>query len=47
MSLIFASHLTGEILTWALPVGIVLAVVLYWTLIMRRRSSGARTGKVE
>lgn len=47
MNLILASHLTGEILTWALPVGMVLAVILYWTLIVRRRSAGARSGKVE
>jgi cytochrome c-type biogenesis protein CcmH/NrfF len=48
MSLIVASHfLTGELLTWALPIGILLAVGLYWTLLLRRRSAGARTGKVE
>ena len=48
MSLIVASQfLTGEILTWALPVGMLLAVILYWALLLRRRSAGARTGKVE
>ena len=43
-----ASHmLTGEILTWAIPVGLLLVVGLYWSLLLRRRATGARTGKVE
>lgn len=43
-----ASHmLTGEILTWAIPVGLLLVVGLYWSLLLRRRTAGARTGKVE
>ncbi len=48
MSLIAASHfLTGELLTWAMPIGTLIAVGLYWALLLRRRSAGARTGKIE
>jgi len=48
MSLIVASHfLAGALLTWAMPIGVLIAVGLYWALLLRRRSAGARTGKVE
>lgn len=48
MDAILASHfLAGSLLTWALPVGLVILVGLYWGLLLRRRSTGARTGKVE
>jgi hypothetical protein len=48
MSLIVASHfLAGSLLTFALPVGTLIAVGLYWALLLRRRSNGARGGKVE
>lgn len=48
MSLILASHfLAASLLTLLLPVGILVAVGLYWALLLRRRSAGARTGKVE
>ena len=48
MSLIAASHfLAGSLLTLALPIGTLVAVGLYWALLLRRRSSGTRTGKVE
>ena len=30
-----------------LPVGLVVLVGLYWGLLLRRRSTGARSGKVE
>jgi hypothetical protein len=43
-----ASHfLAGSILTLVLPVGLLVAVGIYWALLLRRRSSGARSGKVE
>jgi hypothetical protein len=43
-----AAHvLTGEVLTWAFPIALVLVVGLYWGLLLRRRSAGARTGKVQ
>jgi cytochrome c-type biogenesis protein CcmH/NrfF len=42
-----SSFLTGEILTWALPIGLLVVVGVYWALLLRRRSAGARTGKVE
>lgn len=48
MHTVLASHLfAGEILTLVLPVGVLIAVALYWSLLLRRRSSGARSGKVE
>lgn len=42
-----SNFLTGEILTWALPIGLLVLVGLYWGLLLRRRAAGARTGKVE
>lgn len=48
MTAILASHfLAGAVLSWALPVGLVVIVGVYWMLLLRRRSPGARTGKVE
>lgn len=47
MSLIASHFLTGAILTLVLPVGLLVVVGLYWALLVRRRSAGARTGKVE
>jgi cytochrome c-type biogenesis protein CcmH/NrfF len=48
MSLVFGSHfLAGALLSWALPIGLLIAVGLYWALLLRRRTAGARTGKVE
>jgi cytochrome c-type biogenesis protein CcmH/NrfF len=46
--MIVASHfLTGALLTWAMPIGLLLAVGIYWALLLWRRAAGARTGKVE
>ena len=48
MSIVAASHfLAGSLLTLALPIGTLVAVGLYWALLLRRRSAGARSGKVE
>jgi cytochrome c-type biogenesis protein CcmH/NrfF len=48
MRLIVASHfLAGSLLTWALPIGLVVVVGLYWAVLLKRRSAGARTGKME
>jgi cytochrome c-type biogenesis protein CcmH/NrfF len=48
MHVILASHfLAGAILSWALPIGLLVAIGVYWLLLLRRRSPGARTGKVE
>lgn len=48
MTVLASSHmLTGEILTWAMPIGLLVIVGLYWALLLRRRSAGARTGRVE
>jgi hypothetical protein len=48
MSLILTSHfLTASLLTLLLPVGLLVVVGLYWAVLLRRRSAGGRTGKVE
>jgi uncharacterized membrane protein YdfJ with MMPL/SSD domain len=45
---ILASHfLAGSILTLVLPVGLLIAVGVYWALLLRRRSAGARSEKIE
>ncbi len=48
MHTIVASHfLTASILTLVLPVGLLIAVGIYWAVLLRRRAAGARSGKVE
>jgi hypothetical protein len=48
MHMIVASHfLAGSILTLVLPVGLLIVVGIYWAILLRRRSAGARSGKVE
>ena len=48
MSLVLASHfLVASLLTLLLPVAVLAAVGTYWALLLRRRSPGARSGKVE
>jgi hypothetical protein len=43
-----ASHfLAGSILSLLLPVGLLVAVGIYWWVLLRRRAPGARNGKVE
>ncbi len=38
---LMASHfLTGAILSLALPIALLIAVGVYWTVILRRRSGG-------
>lgn len=48
MHLIFASHfLTSAILSLVLPVGVLVAVGIYWWFLFKRDNPGARTGKVQ
>jgi len=48
MHTILASHfLAGSILTLVLPVGLLIVIGIYWAILLRRRSAGARSGKVE
>ena len=35
-----ASFLTGSLLSWALPLALLLAVCIWWVAILRRRSGG-------
>ena len=45
---VIAAHfLAGAILTLVLPVGLLIAVGLYWWALLRRRSPDAPAGKVE
>jgi cytochrome c-type biogenesis protein CcmH/NrfF len=34
-----ASFLAGAILSWALPIALLLAITIWWLVIVRRRSS--------
>jgi cytochrome c-type biogenesis protein CcmH/NrfF len=34
-----ASFLSGAILSWALPLALLIAITIWWVLILRRRSS--------
>ena len=46
MLLTIASHFfAGSLLTLLLPVGLLVAVGVYWALLIRRRSAGTRSGK--
>lgn len=42
-----AHFFAGSLLTLLLPVGLLVVVGIYWGLLIRRRSAGARTGKTE
>jgi cytochrome c-type biogenesis protein CcmH/NrfF len=33
-----ASFLSGALLSWALPLALLVAVLIWWTMILRRRS---------
>jgi hypothetical protein len=46
MNTIVASHfLAGSILTLVMPVGLLIAIGIYWAVLLRRRSQGS--GKAE
>ena len=36
-----ASFLSGAILSWALPLALLIAVVVWWMLVLRRRGEDA------
>jgi len=40
MDLIAADRLAGDILTWALPLAVLIGVVVYWLVVLRRGHSG-------
>ena len=40
-----AHFLTGSILTLVLPVGLLVAVGIYWALLLRRRASSGGSGE--
>jgi hypothetical protein len=41
MDLIATDYLTGGLLTLLLPVGLLIAVCIYWAVLLRRRHGGA------
>ena len=48
MPLPIASHfLAGSILSLVLPAAALVAVGVYWWVLLRRRTPGARSGKVD
>jgi len=34
-----ASYLSGAILSWAVPLALLIAVLIWWTVVLRRRGS--------
>ncbi len=47
LSTLAAHFFAGSLLTLLMPVGLLIIVGLYWAFLIRRRSAGARTGKME
>jgi hypothetical protein len=46
--ILLATHfLTGAILSLVIPLGALIAVGIYWWILLRRRTPGARSGKVQ
>lgn len=41
MQTLTASFLAGAILSWALPIALLVVVAVYWTVVVRRRSGDA------
>jgi cytochrome c-type biogenesis protein CcmH/NrfF len=40
MDVIASDFLAGSLLSWALPIGLLLAIGVYWMVLLRRRSGG-------
>jgi len=36
---VIASYLQAAILTWALPLALLIAITIWWVVVLRRRSS--------
>jgi len=41
MDLIATDYLTGGLLTLLLPIGLLIAVLIYWGVVLRRHDGGA------
>lgn len=37
---VIATFLSGAILSWAVPLALLIAVTIWWVVVLRRRSSG-------
>jgi cytochrome c-type biogenesis protein CcmH/NrfF len=40
MDLIASHFLAGSLLTWAMPIGLLLAIAIYWIVLLRRSGGG-------
>jgi len=40
MDLIAADRLAGDILTWALPLALLIGILVYWLVVLRRGGTG-------
>jgi cytochrome c-type biogenesis protein CcmH/NrfF len=40
MDLIASHFLAGALLTWAMPIGLLILIALWWSVLLKRRSSG-------
>jgi cytochrome c-type biogenesis protein CcmH/NrfF len=40
MDLIASSAVTSGVLTWALPIALLIGITIYWLLVLRRGSGG-------
>ena len=40
MDVMAAHFLAGAMLTWLMPIGLLIAIVIWWSMLMKRRSNG-------
>jgi len=40
MDVMAAHFLAGALLTWAMPIGLLLVIALWWSVLLKRRSNG-------
>ncbi len=40
MDVMAAHFLTGSLLTWAMPIGLLIVIAVWWSVLLKRRSSG-------
>ena len=46
-AIVAAHFLAGSLMSTLIPIGLLILVAIYWVLLLRRRATGARSGKVE
>ena len=40
MDVMAAHFLAGSLLTWAMPIGLLIIVAVWWSVLLKRRSNG-------